>query len=106
MATATTLPFTRPNSAAATLSHADSMSRIGLFFILALSIGILIVAIVNLRMGSGKEEDSSEDADETKEKKDKGSYPNKTRDYIILTASILSLIVSIPSIIATYPKKM
>lgn len=106
--TTTTLPFTRPGGpagAAATVSPAESMPRVGLFFLLALSICILIVAIVNLRMGAAEKKEDSEDAEETKEKKDK-SYPNKTRDYIILAASILSLIVSIPSIIATYPKKM
>nr|AKS10626.1 wsv414-like protein [Metopaulias depressus WSSV-like virus] len=117
MATTTTLPFTRPGGSAAALTVAlppvESMTRNGLFLILALSIIILIVAIVNLRMGvgnsngGGKKEDSSEEAEEER-KKDKGStsYPNKTRDYIILAASILTFIVSIPSIIATYPKKI
>nr|BDV50209.1 MAG: wsv414-like protein [Chiromantes dehaani nimavirus] len=113
MATTTTLPFTRPGGPAtggavvALSPIKSSLLRVELFFILALSISILIVATINLRMGNGcgKKEDSF-DEEEVKEKKDKGSYPNKTRDYITLTASALMLIVSTFSIIATYPKKV
>ena len=119
MATATAVPFNRSGgstaaatgsaTAAVALPPAESMSRVGLFFIVALSIVILIVAIINLRMGASsgsgeKNEDSSEDTDEAKEKKGSTLYPNKTRDCIILAASVLTLLVSIPSIIATYPK--
>lgn len=81
----------------------DSLTRFGLFLICALSVGILIVAIVNLRMGNGRNGKATEELSPGDTESD--DYPNKTRDYIILIASLLTIMVSIPSIFTTYPKR-
>ena len=111
MSTSTALPFARATSAAAggasspteELEGAMSMTRIGLFFIAALSIGIIVVAVMNLRMGAAKKVPANTNDDD--DDGDDDSYPNLTRDYIVLAASVLTFIVSVASIYMSFPNK-
>lgn len=95
------------------LADAMSMIRTGLFFIAVLSIGILAMAIMNSMWGAGKQGQAIEGLQAegnggggtSGNKKAAVSYPNKTRDYIILAGAMLMFIVTLPSIYRTYPKR-
>ena len=123
MATATALPFTRSGgggggtaaaaAAAATLPTFEetvatlSTVRVGLFFIGAICIGIIIIAIANLKMGTGTKKKEEEAEQGTKEgKKESPEYPNKIRDIVILALSIVSSFMAVGSIIKSYHIKM
>lgn len=111
------LPFTRPaggpvaaSSPTEELEGAMSMARIGLFFIAALAIGIIVVAVMNIKMGAKKKPSSTSnegDEDEGDEpQEDKSSYPNLYRDYIIVAVSSLTFLVAAASIFMSFPKKV
>lgn len=128
MSTSAALPFARATNVAAggasrpteEVEGAMSITRIGLFFIAALSIGIIVVAVINLRMGAkkvpangngdassdgGGDDDVADDDDSGGDKTASKSYPNLTRDYIVLAASVLTFIVSAASIYMSFPNK-
>ena len=89
------------------LVGAMGMTRVGLFIIAVLSIGVIVVALVNLKMGTGGASSVKKGDLEHDEQGSKKSavYPNMTRDYIVLAASVLSFLVSAISVFMTYPKK-
>lgn len=101
---ATVLPYRDAPALAAEdpTDAAMSMPRTGLFFIAVISVGVMVVAIMNLVWGAGSKVATGGAAEASKKSV---TYPNKMRDYIVLAGSILVFIVSLPSVYNTYPKR-
>nr|BDT63546.1 MAG: wsv414-like protein [Pasiphaea japonica whispovirus] len=117
MATApAALPFGKANAAACgnsnntfdVLEGLVKRARVVLVFITALSIGLIVVAIMNLRMGMGNSAQGVplldehgqpvlDGNDDPQIEEPNNTYPNKTRDYLILMASILSFVIGAAS---------
>nr|BDT63005.1 MAG: wsv414-like protein [Trachysalambria curvirostris nimavirus] len=114
MSSASSLPFSRQGGTSATtgstmsaedLSGAMSVARLGLLFITIISITILVMCMMNLKLGHKKATESEPNRENTETTQKDSAYPNKTRDYSILIATILSICIAIPTIMTTYPKK-
>lgn len=106
------LPFNRTaggNLPKEELEGAMSMTRIGLFFIAALAIGIIIVAVMNIKMGAknttGGDTEAAEEGSDDQNDKKSSNYPNLYRDYIVLSLSSLTVLVAAASIFMSFPKK-
>nr|BDT63090.1 MAG: wsv414-like protein [Sicyonia whispovirus] len=109
----TALPFNRPSAqvnlagpALEDVSGSLTTARIGISLLMVLSFAIIVVAIVNIRKGTGMMEkyaisDSgtpSNLSDDVVDVKHLMAYPNKMRDYIILTASLLAGVTAVASL--------
>ncbi len=119
MATTTnTLPFGRTGAQAAGPSYtmedlegSMSMARMGLFLIVAISIGILVLAVMNVWMGPKKDSDSDtdkdtdDDDDTANDNDDEDKYKNRTSDMMLLAGSALLFLVSAATVFMSYPKR-